>query len=50
MGPTSLEILQEVKEVEKFWCNVFDFVHPSPDSAVYQKMQLIKFLFKTLLG
>lgn len=50
MGPTSLEILQEVKEVEKFWRTVFDIVHQTPDSPINKKIELIKFQFKTLFG
>ncbi len=50
MGPTSLEIMQEVKEVKKFWRSVYDFMHKSPTSAVYKKVELILFQFKILFG
>lgn len=50
MGPNSLEIMQEVKEVEKFVRSLIDFMHKSPNSNISKKLELIKFQFNIFFG
>lgn len=50
MFPNNLEIFREVKDVEKFWRNLFDVANKTPDSPVMKKLDLIKLQFKLFFG
>ena len=50
MFPNNLDVFQEVKDVEKFWRNLFDFANKTPDSPVSKKLDLIKLQFRLFFG